>query len=513
MRKLSYFCALWLLLIFISVSCTTPPPTIATATNTFEPSDTPSPPATIAPFELTKQANQTQNAVYELTRNAVGTDAILTPSKTPSPTLTPYPFLPLAASTSTLSPSLIWPATPAPLQECPVSSNGTPAPNFETLIPDQPYNHRLAEPYLLYLNSGGSLQNLPNEFQPSYIKDLTNDGVADYVFNERELYVIGCFGGQYVLFLHSADYARGIPQEILEIKDANQNGISELYIFISQDTQGGQDFQIYEWSELGFQNVIVDVYDRPAEHRTIYTGSPLISLTFEDFDNNGILELLWYWDIPLGPDPYTLFLPSRRVIQVYSWNGQGYEFQRQIFDPPQYRFQAVQDGDRASLEGRYDDALALYQDAIFSDQLAWWNHDRFVFMIQSPRTDVPLTPPPDVFPDPYEYPNLAAYARYRIILLHVVQGNISAAQTVYNTLLIQFPRGQPGEIFSELATEFWQTFQQSGDIEASCAKAIEFATANLEEVFTYLGNSNWTEFQIFGEQSIYYYPEDVCPFK
>lgn len=46
---------------------------------------TPVPTETIDPFELTKQANQTQNAAYQATSNAQATLFALTPSKTPTP--------------------------------------------------------------------------------------------------------------------------------------------------------------------------------------------------------------------------------------------------------------------------------------------------------------------------------------------------------------------------------------------------------------------------------------------
>lgn len=60
------------------------------------PTATPMPPtATIDPFELTKAANQTQNAAHEATANAMATNIALTPTSTltwtPRPTSTPRP--------------------------------------------------------------------------------------------------------------------------------------------------------------------------------------------------------------------------------------------------------------------------------------------------------------------------------------------------------------------------------------------------------------------------------------
>ncbi len=46
-------------------------------------------------------------------------------------------------------------------------------------------------------------------------------------------------------------------------------------------------------------------------------------------------------------------------------------------------------------------------------------------------------------PDPNEYPNLAAYARYRIMLLYLLQGWDSDAQVIYETLQEIILRGHP----------------------------------------------------------------------
>lgn len=66
-----------------------------TATFTLPPTETPVPSATIDPFELTKQANQTQNAAHQATANANATNFALTPTKTPTwtprPSATPTP--------------------------------------------------------------------------------------------------------------------------------------------------------------------------------------------------------------------------------------------------------------------------------------------------------------------------------------------------------------------------------------------------------------------------------------
>lgn len=68
------------------------------------PTETPVPTATIDPYELTKQANQTQNAAYQVTLNAKATNFALTPSKTPTPQATKTP---VPTATPTFAPLIL----------------------------------------------------------------------------------------------------------------------------------------------------------------------------------------------------------------------------------------------------------------------------------------------------------------------------------------------------------------------------------------------------------------------
>lgn len=185
--------------------------------------------------------------------------------------------------------------------------------------------------------------------------------------------------------------------------------------------------------------------------------------------------------------------------------------QKTITDPPEYRFQAVQDGDRASLAGQYDKALGFYQQAIFDDKLEGWSRAQrdYVLQVHFDQEDGTATPVETRPPlDPAEYPALAAYARYRIMLLHVVQGHLSDAKVVYDTLQAKFPEGQHGYIQAELATAFWKRYAMSGDIGDACNAAIEYTQSNSIDILFYLGNNSQ-----YGSQNLAYTPETVCPFQ
>src|SRR5688572_30289891 len=136
-----------------------------------------------------------------------------------------------------------------------------------------------------------------------------------------------------------------------------------------------------------------------------------------------------------------------------------------------YPFQAIQDGDRATINGNFADAENLYQEAIFNQDLEWWSPQRQLDTMRK-LTDEGYaafgTPVPGI-PDPSEYPRLAAYAYYRIMLLHLIQENETDALKAYNTLQEKFGNDLYGRPYMEMATEFWGAYQSTHKMYDSCA--------------------------------------------
>jgi tetratricopeptide (TPR) repeat protein len=219
---------------------------------------------------------------------------------------------------------------------------------------------------------------------------------------------------------------------------------------------------------------------------------------------------------PPWHDEYYYFGPFREKAFTYTWNGQEFVFKQVDFAPAKYRFQAVQDGDRATLQGNYDQALEFYQQAIFSDQLEWWTPESMDYehalAYHALYADLKLTPVPTIMPDPSEYPYLAAYARFRILLLHTARGYLPEAKIVYDTLQEKFPPDQPGHVFADIASAFWDEYQLSKRLGKACTKAIEYAANFPTEVLFYLGDNEYTT-RNYGIQSPMYKIEDICPFR
>ncbi len=151
--------------------------------------------------------------------------------------------------------------------------------------------------------------------------------------------------------------------------------------------------------------------------------------------------------------------------------------------------------------------MAFYQNAIFDDKLNWWSKEMHLYHVGISRAhaeNLPTPTPPA--PDPTEYPRLAAYAYYRMVILHTYLGEMDAAQVKYATLQEKFPAGSPGHPYVELASAFWDVYQSSGRMYDACGAAIQYA-AEHPEILTPLGSD------YHGAQSHIYVPADVCPFR
>ncbi len=123
-----------------------------------------------------------------------------------------------------------------------------------------------------------------------------------------------------------------------------------------------------------------------------------------------------------------------------------------------------------------------------------------------PWRDPKETPIPTPIPDPAEYPRLAAYAYYRMVILHTFLGEMDPAKVKYATLQEKFPADSPGYPYVEMATAFWDAYQSTQKMYDGCAAAIDYAAAH-PEILTPLGSD------YHGAQSHTYVPADVCPFR
>jgi hypothetical protein len=292
----------------------------------------------------------------------------------------------------------------------------------------------------------------------------------------------------------------------VSIIDMNRDGLPEIIAMAGDDRI--REIRVFEWGSTQFSLLNTT---GPGDCSTLLGPE---SWPFAlDANSDGQLELVLKQGIPIWSE-YSDGLPWRTETRTCSWNGAAFVLtETELTSPPQFRFQAVQDGDRASLAGDYASALDSYQQVIFNDKLEPWSLNRYFYeaAIVAPGEGGTRTPIAIPAADPAEYPTLAAYARYRMMLVYVVRSELADARTTYDTLQAQAPSGRAGHAEAELASAFWNNFQTTGSVAQACASAIDYTAQHPADVLAYLGTSEYSETP-FGSQSLEYVPASVCPF-
>lgn len=427
------------------------------------------------------------------------------PSSTPTASITPLPTIP--TFTPTFDVSTIVTVTPAPKAECPQPGNPSQV-DFAIYPSGQKYvDHPTIAAILDFLNSGGQIEQLDSELRQIdtfySIRDVTNDGIPDLIVVSGSAYqaanILWCQNGRYNLFPNDIVEGETLGSDNIkfELRDLNKNGIPEVLSI--GDGRVGLNVNLLEWNGKTF----IDLTTSEIWFNANMLGASKYDFEVKDINSDGVFELI------LKGTPNSWYYPGepiRTQIDTYHWNGKVFSSSTS-FSSPQYQFQAVQDADQKTINGEYEKAIRLYQEAIFNNKLDWWSPERREFLLAFSHN--PNTPSPsqiNKLSGLTEYPRLAAYAYYRIMLLHLVQGYESEAITVYNTLQEKFGNDPYGHPYVEMATAFWEAYQSTHKMYAGCAAAIDYA-AKHPEILTPLGSD------YHGWQSHQYKPEDVCPFR
>jgi len=440
-----------------------------------------------------------------------------TPSRISSPTYAPHTataWPPYVRINAPLAPTL----TPAPPQSCPEIRDDVPTPDAFSLQKEH-FPPTLLPSHLEYLNQGGSSSRLPPDLPPSaaevaprLITDLTGDGVPELAFWYYDFYILGCKEGQYDTLLFLPMDAHGEAPRIVLLEDANGNGIPELVAQTATTTMMGRSFSVFEWSATGFRDILAPSSESPFRPHVFDWEEPreyfssVVEPHFWDIDHDGQLELVFHNDIPVWSD-YVDGLPWRIQDDVFEWDGETYVPYESRLTEPVYRFQAVLDGDQAALFGDYKAAFASYQAAINDPNLSWWSLDRYLYMghrYQSRYDGGPTLEAPPT-PDPNEYPNLAAYSRYRIMILLAVTGDLGRAEEVEESLRVKYPPADQGGQYTELAVRFMEELGKSKDIGRACVAVATTANTDEERYLQYLRG------QPHGHQAPLYTAQDLCP--
>jgi hypothetical protein len=495
-------------------------------------------------FFITSCAGQGRSTPLPPTSTAPKITPIV-PSRTFTPRLTQTPSLSRTPLFSTVGPSSTPRLDPAFLstfdpktavtrthsnqQKCP-KVNQALKPDFplerdRSLVPYSEYWPKALE----FLNAGGKpsllrdyLAGTNPEFGAEV--DLTGDGVPELLISSVAANVLMCVNGRYEDMLSVVTGDPFPSPRILAIQDMNLDGMPELILKGNVMSAGELIYYIYEWNGTAFQSLIWSNeklspwFHTSVGKAMIWYGTSISdeeeldglsdTATIEDVDGNGTLELILHGNIPIPK--YLYDGPWRKITETYQWNGYYFALSSLDIIPPVYRFQAVEDADRLSLMGKYQQALNLYLEAISSHTLAAWILDQYHSQF---RAEISGTPTPTLIPfNQEEYNNLAAYALYRIMLLHVMQFETDTAETAYNDLIKNYPVGQTGHLYAELAAQFWENYSILHRIGEGCSAAIRFADDHKDDIYTYLGNVDGSA-NTYGYWSHYYTSWDLCPFE
>ena len=434
------------------------------------------------------------------------------PSATPTASTTHLPTIP--TFTPTFDVSAIVTVTPAPKAECP-KSIPYPEKDFNLIKFKQNGNYKSAQEAVLSL-----LNKYGPEVLVSYainvttseemaLRDLTNDGVPELALRLTvgltTFDIFGCRDGEYQVLLTIPSNGLGYAPILFAIEDNNKNAVPELTILTGYLSQGGHYFKVYEWDGEKFAAILSPFYSNEPDSKYLWvqaTGK----IHYEDIDNDFLNELILDSGVPVW-ETYWSGLPWRNKRTYYKWNGQNYAQYKVEFALPEFRFQAVQDADLAMSQQEYAKASNLYQQAIFTDELKGYSLEIRENVRAQWDASFGTTPTPTPYPvTPDEYPKLAAYAYYRIMVLHLMQNHESDATTVYNTLQQKFGNDPYAHPYVEMASVFWETYQSTHKMYDGCAAAIQYAGEH-PEILIPLGSD------YHGSQSHIYVPADVCPFR
>lgn len=458
-----------------------------------------------------------QSTPVPVIENATSTPSPLptnttSPTHTPTASITPLPTIP--TFTTTFDVSTILTVTPAPKAECPkeaIQKEFRPS-NLDGQGSDR--NQQFIKYAMGYLNSGGSTEAIrmsyssPDEY--FQVEDITGDGINEIIFAFGIwIDIFKCNNGKYELSTISTMYSAQ-RSKIIGVIDINTDGLNEIIAYFD-GCMGSRcpSIDVLGWDVGQFKSLI----ENPS---SIFEGCSYMNIApfqveLRDIDNNETIEIILQ---NIGnPLPDDLNFPFRKETRICMWNGKNIALYKIYFDAPHYRFQAMDDGELATQFGDYRRAIFSYQQTIHNKDLEWFTpeksiydfwiyHSHYFASLQEPTP----TASPSLQPNPAEYPRLAAYAYYRIMLLHLVQGNESEALTTYNTLLETFGNDPYARPYVEMTSAFWEAYQSTRKMYDGCAAAIQYAVEH-PEILIPLGSD------YHGAQSHIYAPEDVCPFR
>jgi hypothetical protein len=409
--------------------------------------------------------------------------------------------------------------TPTPLPtSTPIPFSATCANRAPELRFQKPETFANLEKDLLdYLNAGGTPEQLKHSYSTT-IEDLNNDGGPEIILiepNEFEprIMMFTCLNGKYERAINFPNDIATFQSNIMAIKDNNENGFPEVFVkeIGCLNLRCGALYAV-EWDGDHFAEKISDTDSLGGSLNYTMMNEPS-NAYLKDLDGDGISELIWTGDIaPEWHDDHWLSYPQRLGTHIFKWDGKNYLAQTVEYSKPHYRFQAVQDGDRYSRDGKYERALSSYELAITDDSLDWWTELRG-FCIMAQHKLGPCVSQEGAFTcqfpseDPREHPILSAYASFRTMVVYLLMNDMEKAESTYKDLSATYTRDTPAYPITAMATAFWDEYQTSHEISKACNKSVALIELN-RDILPILTGSRNGQGILYTDNTL-----EVCPFK
>lgn len=399
---------------------------------------------------------------------------------TADPQETPIPALPLSGETTLRG------ATAAPVP----SDTSAPAACIQAQASPKLAKtgfEDLPQAILDFLNAGAGPEDLETALrdggvaaspQPALWGDLTGDGKLDVgvsVFDPDSplippsgtLLVYACQADHYAL-LHVQRPPEGWGgAQLWHLQDLNADGRAEL---------------VAGWQSCGahtcFQELQVLVWNREViENRLSGSTAELPSPQVDVLDSDG--DGFYHVAVTAEGVGSAGAGPPRPVTWVWAFDPEGGVWEKTADElaEPRYLIHAVIDADRAAGQGELEQASALYERVIGDPGLQSWSGTA------------------------QERDSLAAYSRYKLVVISALQGRMEDLQAQHAALQEATSDGSVGEVFLGLADAFRQAFE-AGGVAAGCAAAREYAQAHEAEIASFFE---------FGYGNPGYNPDAICP--
>lgn|SRR5574341_97980 len=342
--------------------------------------------------------------------------------------------------------------------------------------------------------------------------DLTGDGVAevivaaqapagqfpDVVFAPGDLWVYRCVNKSYQVFYADFSDAFRIAPTVVAVENLDTSGGSEI-VYTTQVC--GAHTCFVTMRALFYDAGADELADKLGETQgTTFAegdGLPYSDIAVVDVDGDGIYELI----VNVGTVGSAGAGPQRTYRNTFKWNGTEYALAESQITSPSWPIHWLQDGDRAAEAGDHAGALAIYEKLLDDATFA----------------SVPYAPTEYV---EEEVLLLRRYARYRIMLMHVLLGDEASAVLAYKALVegvdldAAMQSGSQGEVvwtdpfaqagFAILGDQFWTEWTANQSVEGACRLVVDYARS-YPRTFEVLNQ--------YGYQNRAYRAEDMCPYR